>query len=273
MANDKTAIGMGIPYLILIGLSWILGYSMIMRSIIYYPYTPNPGSIFAVIGLLLFIPVLILTIVFLATANSSCESTAFGLAFPGWFLVIIGAGIGLYYTVSSYVLPALLIIFICPQIILGFGLFARRNYSANNMSSPRVQAPYRAYPRNPPVSRGAPRSGRGIVIPEEVRMAGTYGQAIKRCVQCGNTLDIKTAVCFYCGARQPGESVPYQPPISPPPVTRMPAQAPARMPAQAPARMPAQAPARSEFIFCPSCGARVFRGHLFCTQCGASLEL
>ncbi|MDD1776941.1 MAG: zinc ribbon domain-containing protein, partial [Candidatus Helarchaeota archaeon] len=223
-----------------------------------YPWVfTNPGGLIALFGLLLFIPVLILTIVFLATQSSACESTAFGLAFPSWFLVIIGAGIGLYYTVTSFLIPALLIVFMCPQIILGFGLFARRNYGTDSMPPPRGQVPYRTYPNRPPVNRGAPRSGRGITIPEEVRMAGTYGQAVKRCVQCGNTLDIKTAVCFYCGARQPVEAVRYQPPVSPPPATRM----------------PAQGPAHNEFLFCPSCGARVYRGHLFCTSCGSSLEL
>lgn len=259
MANDSTAIGMGIPFLILMVISWIIGGS---RTYCYtYPCYPwiftNPGGVLALIGFLLFIPVFILTIVFLSTQSSSCESAAFGLAFPGWFLVIIGAGIGLYYTVSSFLLPALLIVFMCPQIILGFGLFARRNYGANIMPPPRGQVPYGNYPSRPPANRGAPRSGRGVVIPEEVRMAGTYGQAVKRCVQCGNTLDIKTAVCFYCGARQPVEAVHYQPPMSPPPATPM----------------PAQAPARTEFLFCPSCGARVFRGHIFCTSCGSSLEL
>jgi hypothetical protein len=255
MVCDRTAIGMGIPYMILIAVSWILGFIGFIRSII--TSSPNPGSIFIVIGLLLFIPALILTIVFLATQSSSCESAAFGLAFPGWFLVIIGAGIGLYYTVSSYLIPALLIVFMCPQIILGFGLFARRTYTTNSMPPLRGQAPHGTYPSRPPISRGVSRSGRGVVIPEEVRMAGTYGQTVKRCVQCGNTLDIKTAVCFYCGAKQPAEAVNYQPHLSPSPATRT----------------PAQAPAPTEFIFCPSCGARVFRGHLFCTQCGASLEL
>lgn len=258
MANDKTAIGMGVPFLILIAISWFLGF--LRGDCHYYPCYPwiytNPGGILTLIGLLLFIPAFILTIVFLATQNSSCESTAFGLAFPGWFLVIIGAGIGLYYTVSSYILPALLIVFICPQIILGFGLFARRNYGANSMPPPQGQVPRGAYPNRPPMSRGAPQAGRGVVVSEEVRMAGTYGQAIKRCVQCGNTLDIKTAVCFYCGARQPSEPVNYQPPTSPPE-----------------ARMPGRVPARTELVFCPACGARVFRGHLFCTSCGASLEL
>jgi hypothetical protein len=259
MANDSTAIGMGIPFLILIVISWIMGSGRgYCDSYPCYPWIyTNPGGILILIGLLLFIPVFILTIVFLSTQSSGCESAAFGLAFPGWFLVIIGAGIGLYYTVSSVLLPALLIVFMCPQIILGFGLFARRNYDAGSMPPPRGQVPYRPSPSRPPLNRGAPRSGHGIVIPEEVRMAGTYGQAVKQCVQCRNTLDIKTSVCFYCGARQPVEAVNYQPHISPQPAVRT----------------PAQAPAPSEFIFCPSCGARVFRGHLFCTQCGASLEL
>lgn len=257
MAPDKTAIGMGIPFMILIAISWILGFAIFIRSMMSPPYYPIPGSIFTVIGFLLFIPVIILTIVFLATQSSTVESAAFGLAFPGQFLVIIGVGIGLYYTETGYTLPAILIVLICIQIILEFGLFARRNYSNNNIPPLRSQPFHRTYPSHPPTNRGAPYAGRGVVIPEEVRMAGTYGQAIKRCVQCGNTLDVKTAVCFYCGARQPGEPVRYQPSVSSQPVTRP----------------NTQAPARTDVIFCPSCGARVFRGHLFCTQCGASLEL
>lgn len=257
MVNDKTAVGLGVPFLILIGITWLTSFSLVGLRLIY----TTLGGLFILFGLLLLIPVFILTIIFLSTQNSSCESVAFGFGFIGWFLVIIGAVMSLYETVSDYLLPALFILFICPQIILGFGLFARRTYNQIIVHPP-TQQPYGMQPNRPHVQpRNAPR-GR-MVIPEEVRVAGTYGQSIKRCVKCGNTLDIKTMVCYFCGARQPNE------PANAPPQRPLPPE-PARPTHPTP---PRGTPAAADYAFCPSCGAKVFRGHLFCTQCGSSLEL
>ena len=262
MASDNTAIGLGIPSLILIIITWLTaGSRWGCSSYPCYPWVfTNPGGLLVLIGSLLFIPVFILTIIFITAQNSSCENVAFGFGLTGWFLVIIGALVGLYYTVSNYLTPALLILFICPQIILGFGLFARRNFGVNVIRSP-TQGPYGMYPTRPPVQgRNIPR-GR-VVVPEEVRMAGTYGQSVKRCVQCGNTIDIKTMVCYFCGARQSGE------PVNPLPQRPLPVTA-----AHSAHQAPPRGAATSEYAFCPGCGTKVFRGHLFCTQCGASLEI
>ncbi len=262
MDQDDTAIGLGVPFLILIFLTWINTSGHIDS----YPFFPwiyvSWGGLLIVIGCLLLIPVFILTIIFITSNGNTSESVAFGFAIPAWLLIISGTTIGIYYTSSSFLTPVLFFVFICPQIVLGSGLFARRNYSVSPMrqSTPsQFHNPYsqrQAIP-NRPLSQPPNRSGTNM-IPNEVRLASTYGQSIKRCVQCGNTLDVKTKVCFFCGATQAEERV------MPPTYSMPPPQIP-------PVPTPPQR-GREEFNFCPNCGARIRRGNMFCTQCGSSLE-
>jgi len=261
MEKDNVAIGLGIPFLILILLTWLTG-SSIEECNYYHPcipwiYTYKEG-LFILVGLLMSIPVFVLTIIFLSTQTSSCERGAFGLSIISWFLIIIGTIIGLCVTISDYLIPSLLIAFICPQIILELGLFARRNYGQNTNPP---QRSYEIYPNRSFVSpKNSPRGH--MVIPEAVRMAGTQGQSIKRCVQCKNTLDIKTMVCYFCGAKQPDQplNAPPQRLISPEGVHSDHSPLSRGKPLE-------------QFAFCPHCGTKVFRGHLFCTQCGASLAI
>ncbi len=265
MVNDDTAVGLGIPYFILIVITW---FTVGSRSFS-YPYTPwlsqISGGILILFGSLFLIPVFILTIIFLATGEDSCEKVAFGLALPGFVLLIIGDITALYFTIDNFVTPSLLLAFTLPQVILAFGLFARRNYSLGNRrgASPmaRRARAYRTTSRLPPrrVPSQTPR-GR-IVISNEVRLASTHGQSIKRCVRCRQTLDTQTKVCYFCGARQPSQAPPRQSRPAPPPAPVSSVYDRVQAPS-------ASQPAR----FCPNCGAPIARGHMFCTQCGSSLE-
>jgi len=261
MANDNTAIGLGIPYIILIVLTWINAgvLELYFGTSIPWIFT-HIGGIWITVGCLFLIPVFILTIIFISTAEDSSEKVAFGLALPGWFLIIIGTIIGLYYETTNFITPALFFIFVLPQIVLGFGLFARRNYLTQLVSQRPPQPRYAGRPSQPTRPMTLPPNRGRSVISEEVRLASTYGQAIKNCVRCNSTLDSRTQVCYFCGTRQPPvnsrviESRPTPPPERPP--------------------VPPQTPRRpvEEFNFCPACGGRVVRGHLFCTGCGASLD-
>ena len=263
LANDNTAVGLAIPYFILIILTWITAGSFTTT----YPYHPwlygTQGAIFIFVGCLLLIPVFILTIIFLATNDDSCEKVAFGLGFPGLLLIVSGTIVTFYYTIDSFLNPTLLLVFVLPQVILAFGLYARRTSAGVNMrpSSSRQRIyPYQANPRRVPGGR--------VTIPNEVRMASTHGQTLKKCVRCGNTLDLRTRVCYFCGARQ--SSGPARPisPITPP------AERPSiyqRVHTSTPASTPAPMPGQG-LNYCPNCGARIIPGHLFCTQCGASLD-
>ena len=146
MEQDNTSIGLGIPYLILIFLTWLnagsfRGYAP------FYPWVYDSwGGLIALFGVLFLIPVFILTIIFMSTQHSTSESVAFGLAIPGWCLILTGSILGLYYTVSSYITPILFFIFVCPQIILGFGLYARRDYNTMPTQRPSPGRPrHRTY--------------------------------------------------------------------------------------------------------------------------------
>jgi ribosomal protein L40E len=265
MEQDSAKLGLGIPQLILIFLTWMNAMSYSGGTYSYWIYS-NWGGLLALIGSLFLIPVFILTIIFISTADSSSSaSAAFGLSVPAWLLILIGSIVGLYYSVSSYLIPILFFVFICPQIILGCGLFARRDYGSfpTTRPTPRRQPGYPSQRRTPPPRHMNPRAvtpqnrGGRMRIPEEVRLASTVGQTLKRCPQCNNTLDARTQVCFYCGARQPATQAP--------PRTR---------PSAPPMHAPAQPAAirRDDILFCPNCGAKTMRGALFCTRCGSSLE-
>ncbi len=265
MDEDSTKLGLGIPYLILIFLTWLNAAGHSGGSYYYWVYS-NWGGLLAIIGCLFLIPVFILTIIFISTPdNASSESAAFGLAVPAWLLILIGSMIGLYYTVSSYIVPIFFFIFVCPQIILGCGLFARRDYGnfPSRRPTPGHQPIYPSRRRAPPPRHVAPRAvtphnrGGNMRIPEEVRLASTMGQTLKRCPKCNHTLDARTQVCFFCGARQPATQAP--------PRTRSPAP-------QMHAPTQAAAIRRDAILFCPNCGAKTMRGALFCTRCGSSLE-
>lgn len=263
LANDNTAVGLAIPYFILIILTWITAGSFTSTP----PYRPwlwyTEGAIFIFIGCLLLIPVFILTIIFLATNDDSCEKVAFGLGLPGLLLIVCGTIVAFYYTIDSFLNPTLLLVFVLPQVILAFGLYARRTSAGVSMrpsSSRQRTYPYQANPRRVPEGR--------VTIPNEVRMASTYGQTLKKCVRCGNTLDLRTRVCYFCGARQPSGPARPIPPITPP------AERPSiyqRVHTPTPASTPAPMPGQ-DLNYCPNCGARIIPGHLFCTQCGASLD-
>ena len=261
MVRDSTAVGLGVPYIILIALTWVNAGILNLYFMIGLPWIyTHPGCLWIIVGCLFLIPVFILTLVFMSNSDEDTEKVAFGLALPGWFLILIGTMIGLYYTTSNYVTPALFFVYILPQIVLGFGLYARRNYLSSDSAPQRPPQPrYTARPVAPTPRRSNPGpTPRGrINIPEEVRLAGTYGQSIKNCVRCGSTLDARTVVCYFCGARQPPAQ--RQPPASRPAPTPAPHEA-----------LPPRTP--EEFNFCPNCGARIRQGHLFCTQCGSSLE-
>ncbi len=267
MAKDSTIIGLSIPYIILIVLTWITAGALTNNS--YHSFQPwlvdAEGGILIFIGCLILIPVVILTIIFMATNDDACEKVAFGLGLPGLFLIIIGAIISLYYTLDNYLFPALVLVFSLPQLIFSFGLFARRNINTMNVRipSPRRQATY-------PYQRSLRRSPQGgISIPNEVRIASTYGQSLKRCAGCNNTIDIKTRVCYFCGTRQP-DRLP-----TPTPERMPPRPSPTTIPAMEPPsnyqRMPTP-PSNQNLNYCSNCGSRVIQGHLFCTQCGASLD-
>ena len=270
MEQDNTAIGLGVPYLILIFCTW-LNAAAFRNQYPYYPWVYSSwGGLMALIGCLFLIPVFILTIIFITHPNqATCEEIAFGLAVPAWFLIITGSLIGLFYVPTYLLTPILFFVFICPQIILGFGLFARKNYYETMLhQTPRerpsfpyqgVQHPPRRGP--PPV----PRRRRGtIAIPEEIRLASTIGQNLKRCVRCGQTLDVKTKICYFCGAPQPSQ--PIRSPTPTPPATPIHSSPPPIHHSASPQRHVTQ------YNFCPNCGSRVLRGHLFCTQCGSSLD-
>lgn len=263
LANDNTAVGLAIPYFILIILTWIIAGS-ISTTPPYHPWLYGThGAMFILIGCLLLIPVFILTIIFLATDDDSCEKVAFGLGLPGLFLIVTGTIFALYYMLDSYLNPTLLLVFVLPQIIIAFGLYAKRtSLSANTRSSSSRQRfhPYQANSRRLPRGR--------VTIPNEVRMASTHGQNIKSCIQCGNSLDLRTRVCYFCGARQPSGRMQPSPPRMPP-VERPSVYQRVHPPMQAspPVPMPGQ-----DLNYCPNCGARILPGHLFCTQCGASLD-
>jgi len=118
MAKDDTAIGLGIPYLILVVLSWL---TIASRSPTYshslWLYR-LPGALFLYIGALFLIPCFILTIIFLATGNDGVEKVAFGLNLPGFLLIIGGDIVALYYTIDNFLTPALVLAFVLPQVIL-----------------------------------------------------------------------------------------------------------------------------------------------------------
>ncbi|MFX1293610.1 MAG: zinc-ribbon domain-containing protein [Promethearchaeota archaeon] len=265
MEQENITLSLGIPYLILIFLTFVNASAF--RNI--YPFYPwvyeSIGGLIAIIGCLILVPVFILTIIFLVTSNKTCETVAFGLAVPGWFLIIIGSIVGLYYVVTSYLTPILFLAFICPQLILGLGLFARRNYNAliSLQTSPHHPYSHHYYQQTAShrVQSPTPRSRRGsVVIPNEVRLASTMGQSIKKCSRCRNSIDIKTLICYFCGARQPTthlnhhnhRTLPYD--LPPPP------------------REPPRGSRREGISYCPNCGARTVLRALFCTQCGASLD-
>ncbi|MHA1131114.1 MAG: zinc-ribbon domain-containing protein [Candidatus Helarchaeota archaeon] len=266
MEQDDVKLGLGIPYLILIFLTWMNALSSSGGLYYYYWIYSNWGGLLVLFGCLLLIPVFILTIIFISSADSSLsESVAFGLAVPAWLLILIGAIVGLYYTISSYLIPILFFVFICPQIILGCGLFARRGYGLSPISRPtptlRRGLPYQRPappPRHiPPRAVTTYNRGERLRIPEEVRLASTMGQTLKSCIRCNNTLDSRTQICYFCGARQPTMQ------------RLMPTTSPA-LPTTPSAPSPRYK--REEILFCPNCGARTLRGALFCTQCGSSLE-
>lgn len=267
MAKDDTAIGLGIPYLILVALSWLTIGS---RSPTYPPSLwlyHLPGAWLLYVGALLLIPVFILTIIFLATGEDGVEKVAFGLSLPGFLLIISGDIVALYYTIDNFLTPALVLVFVLPQIILAFGLFARRNYNITTFQrSPSIirrGAPIRNSPR--PASRPTPRGS--VRITDEVRMASTYRQSIKRCVNCRHTLDSRTRVCYFCGSRQPSQgSQGSQRPQRRPEPRRPPVERPTLY-----ERVHSHAP-QQQAKFCPNCGASISTGYLFCTQCGSSLE-
>ena len=255
MANNNTVVGLAIPYFILIVFTWFTAGSFDYTLRVPWLWTVN-GAMFIFFGCLFFVPVFVLTIIFAATKDNSVESVAFGLAIPGFFLTIGGTLIALYDTLINYITPTLLLVFLLPQIIIAFGLFAQRNINERNFQR---TVPARQYPRSFQTIPRQTRRG-GVRISNEIRMASTYGQAVKKCVQCGSTLDLKTQVCYFCGSRQP---VVHTRPRA------------ARSP---PAARPSyyqrtQAPmAGQAFSFCPNCGAPIIPGHMFCTQCGASLD-
>lgn len=269
MEQDNTAIGLGIPYLILIFLTWVNSFSYGD----YYSYYPwiyeHWGGLLALIGCLMLIPVFILTIIFITGHSNTSEEAAFGFAMPAWFLIIIGSIVGLYYTVSSYVIPTMFIVYVCPQIILGFGLFARRSFGQTRITQtlppnipPNVRRPAPGYIRRSVPNRPVPTRQGSVTIPNEVRMASTIGQDVKRCVRCSQTIDQKTQVCYFCGAQQPPRIARSPPPVSTPTIR----------PSPSPRPHTPQSPYGEGFKFCPNCGTQVDRGHLFCTQCGSSLE-
>ena len=120
---------------------------------------------------------------------------------------------------------------------------------------------HRPAPRRVNVPPRPTRNQRGTIqIPDEVRLASTMGQTVKKCVRCGNTLDVKTAVCYFCGARQPR--------VQRSPTAQQPAPA-VRPPA--PVMLP-QGHSRDTLSYCPNCGTKITRGALFCTQCGSSID-
>lgn len=257
MANNNTIVGLAIPYFILIVITWITAGSI-------SPYPPHlpwlyqlPGGGLILFGCLFLIPVFILTIIFVATEDDACEKVAFGLSMAGFFLIIVGDLIAIYNTIDNYLSPTLLLIWVLPLIILSFGLFANRNNTSlpnQRIVSRRIQ-PLSTPTR--PIQQG------GVQIPEAVRLAGTYGQSIKLCVRCSNTLDARTRICFFCGMTQPAIQT-DAPPLS---STPSPAPSPSIYPRVQPPAMVAR-PQR----FCPNCGASTSPEHLFCTQCGSSLE-
>ncbi|MHA1264576.1 MAG: zinc-ribbon domain-containing protein [Candidatus Helarchaeota archaeon] len=268
MSEENQVVGLAVPYFILIVLTLITAGSYTSG----YPRTlwlsSIQGGIFIFYGCLFLIPVFILTIIFLATYDDSCEKVAFGLAIPGIFLILIGDIIALYYTVEFYLQPFFILSFTLPQLVIAFGLFAKRNISLNAPRTSVIRRPAPPPSRIPLRPSSIPRSR--VQIPEQIRLAGTHGQAIKRCIRCGNTLDIRTRICYFCGARQPNvppsRSRPNPPPtqvIRPPP--------PSQTPPLYQRTHPPNPPATSRH-YCPNCGAPISPNHLFCTQCGSSLD-
>jgi hypothetical protein len=263
MSNDKTAVGLGVPFLIFIFLTWLNAGVLNWYFSLSIPWIfTHIGGVWIVVGCLFLIPVFILTIVFMVSSEDTSEKVGFGLALPAWFLILIGTIIGLYYETSDFVSPALFFIFVLPQVVLGFGLYARRNYRTQMLAQQPPQPRYNYRPSQP-IRQPIPPPNRGrSVISDEVRLASTYGQTIKNCVRCNSTLDIRTQVCYFCGSRQPQINVrALESQTLPPPEPLTSPQAPAPRPRTV-----------EEFNFCPNCGGRVIKGHLFCTTCGASLD-
>lgn len=91
------------------------------------------------------------------------------------------------------------------------------------------------------------------------------------CSRCGNKSPDDAVFCDQCGARLSEQQAPAAQPAAVAPIPAAPAVTPPVAPQAAPQPRPMPQPMQSQADLCPSCGASVTPGEMFCSECGSRL--